>query len=356
MAYDRKTTGKSAGGKGGKRSSGEKGSRSAGDRAPRRFDKKPEGDRAPRRFDKKPEGDRAPRRFDESGFEEASHRPALIKPERAKKTFAPHEFFIWGRRPVEAYLADLTAGEQDPETKEHKLHVIVDKAGKAPAQLRAIVELAKSFGFPIITHQNEEGEWPVAGEEGLNHQRVCLRVPAIRLHDIHDIVDMVMKAKENGVHGCVGLVCDQIQDPRNFGAILRGAAFFGLQFAVFGKDRQALVTPHVLKASAGGAFQVKLVEAVNLVRAIETLKQAGAWIVGTTLENSVPLNEIPMDRPYVVVMGNESKGLRQEVARHCDYLTRIDGGAVTVDSLNVAVAAGVVFHALKANNSSLTKE
>jgi 23S rRNA (guanosine2251-2'-O)-methyltransferase len=321
------------------------------ERAPaRRFEKRGGEERAPaRRFEKRGSEERSFTRAPQHSMDEAPKRGALgLKPEREKKAFVPHEFFIWGRRPVETYLAELTSQETQPEAKDHKLHIIVDKAGKAPSQLRTIVELTKSFGFPVVTHKNDEGEWPVAGEEGLNHQRVCLRVPAIKQFDVHDLAALVTKAKADGVQGCVGVICDQVQDPRNFGAILRSAAFFGLQFAVFGKDRQALITPHVLKASAGGAFQLKLAEVVNIVRAMEILKNAGAWIVGTALENSVPLSTIPLDRPYVVVMGNEGKGLRQDVARHCDYLARIEGGVGPVDSLNVAVAAGIVFHGLKA--------
>jgi 23S rRNA (guanosine2251-2'-O)-methyltransferase len=276
--------------------------------------------------------------------------------DEVKKAFVPHMFYVWGRRPVEAYLAELASSGAEPDVKAHGLHIIVDKAGKAPTQLRSIVELAKSFGFPMRTHESEDEQWPVSSDDGINHQRVCLKVPALRTYDVQDLVEMVKEAKENGVRGCVGVVCDQVQDPRNFGAVIRSAAFFDAKFVIFGKDRQALVTPHVIKASAGGAFQVKLCEVVNLSRAFTTLKNAGAWIVGAALEGAVPVSEVPADRPYVLVLGNEGRGLRQEVARQCDYLARIPGGGNVVDSLNVAVAAGVFLSALSVPVEAFAKK
>jgi 23S rRNA (guanosine2251-2'-O)-methyltransferase len=252
---------------------------------------------------------------------------------------------VWGRRPVEVYLSKLVEAET-VEPKSYALHIIVDKSGKAPAQLRTTVELAKSLGLPVHAHKDAEEGWPIASDEEMNHQRVCLKVPKIDLYTIEDAIEEIHTAQERGAQGCVGIILDQVQDPRNFGAILRSAAFFGQKFVVFASDRQAAVTPHVLKTSAGGAFQLKLIEVVNLNRALEKLKASGAWIVGTTLKDAEDLASVPKDRPYVVVLGNESRGLRQEVARQCDYLAKISGGCGPVESLNVAVAAGVVLHAL----------
>jgi 23S rRNA (guanosine2251-2'-O)-methyltransferase len=77
------------------------------------------------------------------------------------------------------------------------------------------------------------------------------------------------------------------------------------------------------------------------------LKKAGVWVVGSSLSATARHNELPTDRHYVLVVGNEAKGMRQEVSRHCDYLVKIPGGVAAVDSLNVAVATGVLLSALQ---------
>ncbi|MFZ9521683.1 MAG: 23S rRNA (guanosine(2251)-2'-O)-methyltransferase RlmB, partial [Silvanigrellaceae bacterium] len=261
------------------------------------------------------------------------------------------QFHIWGRRPIENYLAGL---QQDDtlEHKAHALHIIADKSGRVPAQLKNIVEPCKSLGFKItLCKSQEDEEWPLTSEEQLNHQRVCLRVPKIPTVTIHDISQSLPDMMAESPHGCLGLVLDQVQDPRNFGAILRTAAFFGAKFVVFGEDRQAEITPLVVKTSSGGAFSLQLVPTVNINRALEILKKSGVWVVGSSLQASARHDELPLDRHYVLVVGNESKGMRQEVARHCDYLVKIPGGVASVDSLNVGVATGVLLSTLQTEMS-----
>ena len=144
------------------------------------------------------------------------------------------------------------------------------------------------------------------------------------------------------MRGCVGVILDSIQDPANFGAILRSAAFFGVKFVIYGKNRQAPVTSVVVRTSAGGIFEVKMIPVTNISRAIDTLKENGIWTLGTAIEESTPLADVKNDRPFAVVLGNEGKGIRQEVLRHCDMRAKIPTSQSLVDSLNVSVSAGVV--------------
>ncbi|MEY4065576.1 MAG: hypothetical protein RIR26_1784 [Pseudomonadota bacterium] len=257
------------------------------------------------------------------------------------------EFHIWGRRPIENYLSRLAQAES-VDQKAHALHVIADKAGRVPAQLKNIVEPCKNMGFKITLCKSQDDDiWPLNSEEQLNHQRVCLKVPAIPTVSIHDVIQNLPDWMAEMPHGCLGLVLDQVQDPRNFGAIIRTAAFFGAKFVIFGEDRQAEITPLVVKASSGGAFSLQLVPTVNINRALEMLKKSGVWIVGSSLQATARHNQLPSDRHYVLVVGNEAKGMRQEVGRNCDYLVKIPGGDAAVDSLNVAVATGVLMSALQ---------
>lgn len=265
----------------------------------------------------------------------------------SKQARPVREFHIWGRRPIENYIETLMQQESF-DRQAYALHIIADKAGRVPAQLKGIVEPCKAMGLRIHLSQSQEDEsWPLNSEEVLNHQRVCLRVPKIPTSSIHDIVGRLPDWMAETPHGCLGLVLDQIQDPRNFGAIIRTAAFYGAKFVVFGEDRQAELTPLVVKTSSGGAFSLELVPTVNINRALEQLKKSGLWVVGSSLQATARHSELPADRHYVLIVGNESKGMRQEVGRQCDYLVRIPGGIAAVDSLNVGVATGVLLDALQ---------
>ncbi|KAB8029078.1 23S rRNA (guanosine(2251)-2'-O)-methyltransferase RlmB [Fluviispira multicolorata] len=276
----------------------------------------------------------------------AQHIKKPVKRERPSDR-APRELFIWGRRTVEAFLSNLHQAK-DVDNQKYTLHIIVDKSGKAPSQLKPAVESSQLLGIKVIPHSSAEETWPLAdAADDLNHQRVCLKIPEYPTQNIVEAIEFIKKANENTEHGCVGLVLDQIQDPRNFGAIIRSAAFFGLKFVVYGTDRQADITSLVLKTSAGGAFSISLIPTVNINRALVQLKEAGAWIAGTALtENATSLTDLPKDRTWVAVMGNEGKGLRNEVIKNCDYVVKIPGGLGTVDSLNVSVATGVIINSL----------
>ena len=344
--------------------------RSSSDSRPARTDRSSSGSR-PARSERSSSGSRSvrsdrsssdsrPQRTEKRDFASAADRNALMneRPQRTEKRDysaplkskkgLPREIFIWGRRTVEAFLENLHQQAKDIDNTKYALHVIVDKTHKAPSQLKPSVESAKLLGIKIVPHDNAEETWPLSdASEELNHQRVCLKIPEYPVQNIVEAINHVKAANENSEHGCIGIVLDQIQDPRNFGAIVRSAAFFGVKFVVYGTDRQADISSLVLKTSAGGAFSVSLIPAVNINRALQQLKEAGAWVAGTALaENAVALKEVPKDRAWVAVMGNEGKGLRNEVLKNCDYLVQIPGGQGTVDSLNVSVAAGIMIHSL----------
>lgn len=258
------------------------------------------------------------------------------------------DFLVWGRHPVSAFLKRV-AGDKQLDRKNYSVHIIVEKSGDIPQQLTSIAKDAEVLGIRVFKHRSEEEGWPLGVKEDLTHQRVCMRVPHYPTEDVSSAIRAAKDAKQNGFKGCVGIVLDQIHDPRNFGAILRSAAFFGAKFVAFGKNRQAEFSPLVVRTSAGGAFQVNIIPVVNISRTLEDLKEAGAWIVGTSVQNATPLDKIPVDRPFVLVVGNEQKGQRPEVTKHCDYLTSIPGGSPMVDSLNVSVAAGVLIHHFSQN-------
>ena len=137
------------------------------------------------------------------------------------------------------------------------------------------------------------------------------------------------------------LVLDQIKDPQNFGAILRSAAFFGCSGCIITKDHSPGVTPAVSKASVGVAEWFPIFETTNLARFLNDQKKNGFWIVGLAGDGKMELRKLERDRPLLLVLGNEGKGLRHLVKQKCDWDVRIDGSE-QVESLNVSVAAALV--------------
>ena len=174
--------------------------------------------------------------------------------------------------------------------------------------------------------------------EGQRHQGVLGEGGALRLDSMEALLDRV-RAKGNSA---LVLVLDGVTDPHNFGAILRSAAGAGADGVVFPERRSAQVNETVVRASAGTAGRVPLVRVVNLGRALEELKESGAWIFGLAAgpRSSDYLRE-PFDRATVLVLGSEGEGLHEKIAEHCDALLRIPmpGG---IESLNVSAAASVM--------------
>jgi 23S rRNA (guanosine2251-2'-O)-methyltransferase len=141
------------------------------------------------------------------------------------------------------------------------------------------------------------------------------------------------------------LVLDEVQDPRNLGAILRTARAFGVGGVVLARDRSTGVTPVVVSASAGLVFGLRVAQVPNLVRAMEALKTAGFWLVGLAPRDGTSIDRFePPSRPALVA-GGEGEGLRTLVGRTCDFTVTIPM-APGVESLNVGVAVGVALHAI----------
>jgi 23S rRNA (guanosine2251-2'-O)-methyltransferase len=139
------------------------------------------------------------------------------------------------------------------------------------------------------------------------------------------------------------VVCDGIQDPHNFGAVIRSAEFFGAGGVIWARDRSAPLSPAAVRSSAGASERVPLCPVTNLARALEQAKQTGDWwVIGTVVDDGQPLLELAADPPtaMIVVLGSEGSGLRRLTRERCDFLATIDG-AGTLGSLNVSAAAAV---------------
>jgi 23S rRNA (guanosine2251-2'-O)-methyltransferase len=166
------------------------------------------------------------------------------------------------------------------------------------------------------------------------------------LHSLpnHYLEEIVEEAKEDS---CI-LVLDRVQDPQNLGAVLRTAAAAGVDAAVLPKAGGCPITAAVHKASAGQSLRVRVVEDENLARAIEFLKEHGYWVIGCDSEQGEDATTFEYPHKRVIVMGNESEGMRRLVREGCDYAVRIPM-APGVESLNISVATAVVLYLAQAD-------
>ena len=143
------------------------------------------------------------------------------------------------------------------------------------------------------------------------------------------------------------LILDGVTDPHNLGACLRSAEAAGVTAVIFPKDRSADVNAVVRKVACGAAESVPWLRVTNLARTIETLKQSGIWIVGTSGDATETLFEHDLTGPCALVLGSEGSGMRRLTQELCDYRVHLPM-AGSVSSLNVSVAAGIcLFEAVR---------
>jgi 23S rRNA (guanosine2251-2'-O)-methyltransferase len=140
---------------------------------------------------------------------------------------------------------------------------------------------------------------------------------------------------------------DQVQDPRNLGAVCRSAEFAGAAGVIVPERRSASVTPVVCKTSAGAVEHLELAHVRNLADWLAEAKDAGFWIWGADADADQAPWSADLTGPTVIVLGGEGKGLRPRVAAACDSLIALPQRG-KVESLNVsAAAAAVLFEALR---------
>jgi 23S rRNA (guanosine2251-2'-O)-methyltransferase len=188
-------------------------------------------------------------------------------------------------------------------------------------------------GIPVEYHERARFE-KMAGP-GV-HQGVIAMVQARSYADLEDI----LQAAAGDLRQALVMVCDEIEDPRNVGAIARCAEAAGAQGMVLTTHRSTEITAVAEKASGGALEHLPVAQVVNLANAFTEMKAAGLWVAGLDAESGQSLWETDLDRPLALVVGNEGKGLRRLTQEKCDLTLKVPMRG-RVSSLNAAVAAGI---------------
>lgn len=172
--------------------------------------------------------------------------------------------------------------------------------------------------------------------EKKNHQGIILEIPDYKYLSEKDMFD---KMPDNPFI----IILDHLEDPHNFGAIIRTCEAAGVDFIIIPKNRSVSVNSSVMKTSTGALDNVDIVEVTNLNNTINKLKKSGVWIVGTDMENSVSYETIDYKVPVAIIIGSEGFGMSNLVKKNCDFIANIPMYG-KINSLNASVAAGIMIY------------
>ena len=171
------------------------------------------------------------------------------------------------------------------------------------------------------------------------HQGVIALAAAREYFTIDDILEA---AAEKGETPLI-VICDELSDPHNLGAIIRSAECAGAHGVIIPKRRSVGLTATVAKASAGAVEYMKVAKVTNINAAIEELKEKGVWIFGTAAEGSIPMYKADLTIPAAIVIGSEGEGMSRLVQKNCDVTVHIPmKGRIT--SLNASAAASILLY------------
>ncbi len=182
------------------------------------------------------------------------------------------------------------------------------------------------------------------------HQGV-IALAAVRAYC--EIADILALAAERGEAPFV-VLCDEISDPHNLGAIIRTAECVGAHGVVIPKRRSAGLTAIVGKASAGAAEHMLIARVANLSAAIKELQAAGLWVYGTAADGACPLWKTDLRGPIALVIGSEGDGMSRLVKENCDFVLSLPMKG-KLNSLNASAAAAVTMYEILRQRSLESK-
>ena len=217
--------------------------------------------------------------------------------------------------------------------------ILIDR-DRVDARMKDLLKMAELSG--VRTMEVERSR--LDGMAGINgrHQGVIARVvdTPIPYKDIHDILESDLTEPP------FFLILDGVEDPHNLGACLRVADAMGVHAVIAPKDRAVGLNATVRKVACGAAETVPFIAVTNLARTIRELKDAGVFVVGTTMDAPSNLLNTKLDGPIAIVLGAEGDGLRRLTIENCDALVTIPMFG-SVESLNVSVASGICLYEVR---------
>ncbi|GAB6858838.1 23S rRNA (guanosine(2251)-2'-O)-methyltransferase RlmB [Microbacterium sp. 8M] len=205
-------------------------------------------------------------------------------------------------------------------------------------RVKEMLAIARHREIPVLEVTRQELD-RMAGFDGV-HQGVALKVPPYEYAHPQDLLEQVIDRGETPLF----VALDGITDPRNLGAIIRSTAAFGGHGVILPQRRSASVNSAAWKTSAGAAARIPVALAANLTTMLKEFKKQGVFVLGLDGGGDVSLPALELaDRPVVIVVGSEGKGLSRLVTETCDQIVSIPISAAT-ESLNAGIAASVALY------------
>lgn len=209
-------------------------------------------------------------------------------------------------------------------------------------RVKESIAIANGRGIPVSEVTRQEIDRMTGGDSV--HQGIALQVPPYSYKHPMELLDRALSQSQLPLL----VALDGITDPRNLGAIIRSVAAFGAHGVVLPQRRSVGVTAAAWKTSAGAAARIPVALASNLNQAIKEYKQRGLFVIGLDGDGEVSLPDLKLaDRPLLVVVGSEGKGLSRLVQENCDQVVSIPISTAT-ESLNAGIAASVALYQIAA--------
>ena len=214
--------------------------------------------------------------------------------------------------------------------------LFVRQKNRDTPDIQQIIRLASQKNIPIQRMDPRRFDQRFDGE----HQGI-----ACITHELNACtLSQVLNEKPNVI-----LMLDHIEDPHNFGAICRSAKAFGITTVCYPKNRNAQISPTVVKASAGAIESLALCKVTNLNQTLKKLKQDGYWVYAASSNKGHAVTNLKVHFPMVLICGSEAKGISPSCASETDEFVHIPLNGKT-SSLNVSVATGIIIHKLFSTN------
>lgn len=208
--------------------------------------------------------------------------------------------------------------------------------GDTDRALGRICAMAKQAGAVVVPTDRRKLDYMSATGA---HQGVIAMVAA---HDYASIDDILKKVQDAGEPPLI-VICDELSDPHNLGAIIRTAECAGAHGIIIPKRRSVGLTAVVGKASAGALEYMPVARVSNITAAIDTLKKAGVWVYGTAAEGDTTLYRADLKSAAAIVIGNEGEGMSRLVSERCDFKVSIPMKG-SISSLNASAAAAIMLY------------
>ena len=254
---------------------------------------------------------------------------SFMDKERKEKTVRPQDAeadgIIEGRNAV---IEALRAGAS--------IDKIFIQKGETDKTLGHIASTARAAGVVVVDADKRKLDFMSRTHA---HQGVIALASVREYVSVEDILNI---AREKGENPLI-VVCDEISDPHNLGAIIRTAECAGAHGVIIPKRRSAGLTSIVGKTSAGAVSYVPVARVPNIPALLEQLQKEGVWVFGTAAEGTTTLYSADLKGPAAIVIGSEGEGMTRLVREKCDFLVSIPMKG-KISSLNASAAAAILLY------------